>query len=157
MSVSRQKGMEQHMYFVDREKIGDTLQFIERQLLLLEGAETWETAIEKAALERICHTVIEGIIDVGNALIDGFIMRDPGSYEDIIDILEDEKVITKEMSKGLKEIILFRKSLVQAYIQVDHLRLQQAFIDEMSILKSFPERVRQYLVDELGPVTAFKN
>ena len=31
-------------------------------------------------------------------MIDGFIMRDPGGYEDIIDIMEDEKVITKEMS-----------------------------------------------------------
>ena len=38
--------------------------------------------------------VIESIIDVGNTMIDGFIMRDPGGYEDIIDIMEDEKVIT---------------------------------------------------------------
>ena len=31
-------------------------------------------------------------------MIDGFIMRDPGSYEDIIDIMEDERVITTEMA-----------------------------------------------------------
>ena len=35
------------------------------------------------------------MMDVGNLMIDGFIMRDPGSYEDIIDILIDEKVITQ--------------------------------------------------------------
>ena len=44
-------------------------------------------------------------------MIDGFIMRDPGSYEDIIDILDDEKVITTEMSEGFKKIVSLRKNL----------------------------------------------
>ena len=35
---------------------------------------------------------MESMMDVGNLMIDGFIMRDPGSYEDIIDILVDEKL-----------------------------------------------------------------
>lgn len=29
-------------------------------------------------------------------MIDGFIMRDPGSYDDIMDILVDEKVVTEK-------------------------------------------------------------
>ncbi|GAA3319942.1 hypothetical protein GCM10020331_028930 [Ectobacillus funiculus] len=41
-------------------------------------------------------------LDVGNAIIDGFIMRDPGSYEDIIDILVDEKGCTAERGRGPK-------------------------------------------------------
>ena len=47
------------------------------------------------ALERMVQISIDSVLDVGNAMIDGFIMRDPGSYEDIIDILLDEKVITE--------------------------------------------------------------
>ena len=43
-------------------------------------------------------------------MIDGFIMRDPGSYEDIIDIMEDEKVITSEMSDPLKRVIESEKN-----------------------------------------------
>ena len=42
-------------------------------------------------------------------MIDGFIMRDPGSYEDIIDIMEDERVITTEMAVPLKKVIELRK------------------------------------------------
>ena len=38
-------------------------------------------------------------------MIDGFIMRDPGSYEDIIDILMDERVISEEDGQGMKEVI----------------------------------------------------
>ncbi|WP_019156173.1 DUF86 domain-containing protein [Robertmurraya massiliosenegalensis] len=145
------------MYFVDREKIENILGYVEQQLSLFEEKKEWETAIEKAALERVCHTVIEGILDVGNAMIDGFIMRDPGSYEDIIDILEDEKVITFEMSQGLKGVLLYRKMLVQNYTEIEHEDLQHAFHQQLETLKKFSPNVQQYLLNELGPVSAFRN
>lgn len=150
------KGLEQ-MYFVDREKIENILGYVEQQLSLFEEKKEWESAIEKAALERVCHTVIEGILDVGNAMIDGFIMRDPGSYEDIIDILEDEKVITFEMSQGLKGVLLYRKMLVQNYTEIEHEELQHAFHQQLETLKKFSPNVQQYLLNELGPVSAFRN
>ena len=53
------------------------------------------------------------MLDVGNSMIDGFIMRDPGSYDDIIDILEDEKVITTEMSESYKRVVPLRKNFQQ--------------------------------------------
>lgn len=145
------------MYFVDREKIDQILVYTEKQLALLEVTNSWQSPIEKAALERICHTIVEGIIDVGNSMIDGFIMRDPGSYEDIIDILDDEKVVTKEMSISLKEIVAYRKMLVQEYISVDHEKLLKTFLAELASLKQFAPKVREYLVNELGPVSAFRN
>ena len=43
-----------------------------------------------------------------------------GSYEDIIDILMDERVISAEDGQGMKEIILLRKMLTQDYIQMNH-------------------------------------
>ena len=101
------------MYFVDRKKLEATLQFIERQTATFENLTKISGPIEKNALERIVHSTIEAVIDVGNALIDGFIMRDPGSYHDIIDIMLDEKVITDDMEKQLKNIIDLRKPLVQ--------------------------------------------
>ncbi len=82
------------MYFIDRQKINETLAHMESLLALFEGHQKWnESKIHALALERIAHTLVESIIDVGNSMIDGFIMRDPGSYDDIIDIMEDEKVI----------------------------------------------------------------
>lgn len=145
------------MYFVDREKIEERLVFLENQLSLLVSKEKWSTEIEIAALERVCHTIIESILDVGNAMIDGFIMRDPGSYDDIIDILDDEKVITKEMGEGLKTIVRYRKKLVQEYTEINHADLLSMFLHQVQILKDFAPRVRKYLTDELGPVSAFKN
>ncbi|MED1205900.1 DUF86 domain-containing protein [Heyndrickxia acidicola] len=145
------------MYFVDREKIERNLQYMEHQLHLMDSRDKWETELEKAAFERLAHTIIESILDVGNAIIDGFIMRDPGSYEDIIDILTDEKVITQEMSKVIMKTVSYRKVLVQDYAAVNSSELVESFRRFREVLLLFPNKVRLYLTNELGPVSAFKN
>ncbi|WP_147533966.1 DUF86 domain-containing protein [Bacillus marasmi] len=145
------------MYFVDREKIEIILTYLEKQIELFEQTTSWTTPIEKAALERIPHIMIEAILDVGNDIIDGFIMRDPGSYEDIIDILTDEKVVTEEVSLALKRVIPYRKILVQNYTEINHEQVQADFTENLTLLKEFAPLVRSYLQNELGPVSAFKN
>ncbi|WP_456273471.1 DUF86 domain-containing protein [Bacillus sp. AK031] len=145
------------MYFVDREKIEEILKYMEKQLHLFQEKDSWKTDVEMLALERVCHTVIESILDTGNAMIDGFIMRDPGSYEDIIDILLDEKVITKEMEVSLKNVISYRKMVVQEYTQINHEAVAKSMSENIESLRLFPVYVRNYLTNELGPVSAFKN
>ncbi|XJZ26809.1 DUF86 domain-containing protein [Bacillota bacterium Lsc_1132] len=145
------------MYFVDREKIEKTLIYLEKQIALFLKAEEWTTPIEKAALERIVQMMIESILDAGNAVIDGFIMRDPGSYDDIIEILRDEKVISVETSITLRKLIPYRKMLVQMYTEVNHEELLKEFSSQIQAIAVFPKNVRDYLTNELGPVSAFKN
>lgn len=145
------------MYFVDREKIEALLVYLEKLINLFGSQKVWSTPLEKAALERLNQMMIESILDVGNAMIDGFIMRDPGSYEDIIDILIDEKVVSAETGNGLKVIVQYRKKLVQFYTEIDHKELQEQFSKYLPELETFTTNVRTYLVNELGPVSAFKN
>lgn len=145
------------MYFVDREKIEDTLVYLEERIKIFADQQNWSTNLEKAALERITQMMIDSVLDVGNAMIDGFIMRDPGSYEDIIEILVDEKVITSEMGDHFKILISYRKVLVQEYIDIDHQELIEQFSKYGSDLSLFAEKVREYIANELGPVSAFKN
>ena len=145
------------MYFVDREKIEHTLQFLEKQIHLFQGQREWTTLMEKAALERICQMMIESVLDVGNSIIDGFIMRDPGSYEDIIDILIDEKVVTALTGESLKLLIQHRKILVQDYLEIFHEKLKEEFSQHLHELERFSTSVRDYIANELGPVSAFRN
>src|SRR6478752_10108409 len=145
------------MYFVDREKIEATLVFFDEHVRLFAEHSSWNTEIEKKALERIVHLLIENVLDVGNAMIDGFIMRDPGSYEDIIDILLDEKVITEEIARQFKNVLPLRKMLVQDFIEVSHEQLQSVFKANISAFTQYSELIRNYLTNELGPVSAFKS
>ena len=145
------------MYFIDRNQISESLDHMEELLVIYRNGSRWaDEEVHSLALERIVHVVIESIIDVGNAMIDGFIMRDPGSYEDIIDIMEDERVITSEMAVPLKKVIELRKVIVREFTKVDvKRRLTKSFTEEIDVLEEFPNKVRHYLENELGPVSAF--
>ena len=145
------------MYFVDRQKIELILRYLERQLELFEAQKDWDGAFNELSLERIIQTSLDAMLDTGNAIIDGFIMRDPGSFEDIIDILLDEKVITEAMAGQFKKTLPLRKTIVQDFISVNHAELLSEFRDNIQAFKDFSPLVRKYLTDELGPVSAFKN
>lgn len=110
----------------------------------------------KKALERIGHTLIECVLDIGNDMIDGFIMRDPGSYDDIMDILTDEKVVSQTEGENLKQLIAYRKPLVQDYLNISHEELEHLLNTHAETIEAFPARIRDYLNHELGPVSAFK-
>ncbi|WP_153721201.1 DUF86 domain-containing protein [Sporosarcina cascadiensis] len=144
------------MYFVDQKQISKTLAYMEQLLRIFEKESGWQqNELNKLALERIAHGLIEGIIDVGNSMIDGFIMRDPGSYEDIIDILEDEKVITPEQARPLRAFISLRPMIVRQFTEVKTCEVEQAIRETSEELRQFPKQVRDYLENELGPVSAF--
>jgi uncharacterized protein YutE (UPF0331/DUF86 family) len=144
------------VYFIDRNQINETLNHMEKLLTLYENENGWECdPIKSLALSRLAHVVIESMIDVGNSMIDGFIMRDPGSYEDIIDIMEDERVITGEMAEPLKRVIDLRKMIVREFTNIDTSSIEAVLNDSMEALLAFPNNVRHYLEHELGPVSAF--
>ena len=142
------------MYFVDRRKIEENLTYMEHLLELLEN-EVFESRIEMLGKERIVHVLIESLLDVGNMMIDGFIMRDPGSYEDIIDILIDERVIPAEQETAYKEFISLRKNLVTDYVNVDETKMDETITSSLPVLKDFSSYIQTYLKYELGVANAF--
>lgn len=141
------------MYFVDKRKIETILTYME-ELLAAEVSKAGGLT-DKLAAERRAQLLIEGILDTGNSVIDGFIMRDPGSYDDIIDILADEKVIAEETAPAFKEVIALRKMLTAEYQHVDHQRLFDTMEKHHELLGQYVGWVRAYLVDETRTASAF--
>ncbi|SFD94388.1 Uncharacterized conserved protein YutE, UPF0331/DUF86 family [Lentibacillus persicus] len=144
------------MYFVDRKLIEETLQYMDK-LLEEVSKHSFDTFADKLYLERTVHMVIESMLDVGNMMIDGFIMRDPGSFDDIIDILIDEKVLPENAEASYKSIIQLRKDVVKNYLQVDHQVLKDTLQKNANHLNQFSTHIRDYLNQELGVANAFTN
>ncbi|QQK81328.1 DUF86 domain-containing protein [Salicibibacter cibi] len=143
------------MYFVDRTLLEKRLQYMEKLLKTFRDQNEWVEPLEKMALERMAHCWLEAMIDVGNQMIDGFIMRDPGGYSDIIDILEDEQVIGKQTANALQSVLRWRKTLVNDYLNVNHEEIEATIRAHQREMEHFPNAVRVYLEEELGPVSAF--
>lgn len=145
------------MYFVNRSDIEKKLHFIDTLWAEVQSKETFSTNLEMLGLERLTHMMIEATLDVGNHMIDGFIMRDPGSYHDIIDILIDEKVIPTEHEASYKQLIDLRQMLVQDYLSVDHDKIKDVLFTNKEKLMGFSKHVKTYLDNELGVANAFSN
>ncbi|EMT51670.1 hypothetical protein I532_17138 [Brevibacillus borstelensis AK1] len=143
------------MYDVNTKRIDEVLGHMSQMLALLETLASrrqdalLEDRVAVAAMERALHLSIEAILDVGNALIDGFIMRDPGSYADIVEILRDEQVISDEQARVLTEIVEFRKFLVNEYAKIPHEAMIPLAANGLPVLRQFEPAVRAYLEKEL--------
>jgi len=144
------------MYFVDRSNIEKILLHMEKLLEELPN-QPFSSFHDNLSLERMVHVLIEATLDVGNMMIDGFIMRDPGSYDDIIDILIDERVLPAEEESRYKVFIGLRKTLVNNYTEVDHTALLEIVMEHKDAITQFPLRIRNYLNNELGVANAFSN
>lgn len=142
------------MYFIDRSKIEQALTYMER-LLEAVKKDSFHSLLENLGLERIAQMVMESMLDVGNMMIDGFIMRDPGSFDDIIDILIDEKVIPEEDENTYKAMIQLRNMVVKNYLTIDHKQLRENILENMSVLDQFSSHIHRYLDNELGVANAF--
>ena len=111
------------MYNVNTIRIEEILTYIDQDILpCLEEVMSASrdqfvvsTPVNGFAAERLFHLFIEATTDIGNLLIDGFIMRDPGSYEDIVDIMEDERVYPPDAAQTYKTIVQLRKRLISDY------------------------------------------
>jgi uncharacterized protein YutE (UPF0331/DUF86 family) len=140
------------MYYVDRKQIEDRLGFVP---YLVEASErlcqTWDASdpLHVFAQERILHLAIEVITDVGSLLIDGFLMRDASSYEDIIQVLIVEKVFSADLEVPLIDLVKLRKPLVQEYMHLDRLILQAMTTRLSSLLRTWEASVLLFMKQEL--------
>lgn len=145
------------MYFVNRSEIEAIIANMDELLEEVKDQTTFSSSLQQLGLERLVHVLIESILDVGNMMIDGFIMRDPGSYHDIIDILIDERVLPNDEEQGYKDFIDLRQMIVQDYLTMDHRKVQDVFFENKKVINQFSEHIRHYLNNELGVANAFSN
>ena len=145
------------MYFIDSKKITKNLDYMDHITTVFEARDNWlEDAVSKLALERIANVYIEAIIDIGNTMIDGFVMRDPGSYEDIIDILVDEKAVPAEYDADLKLLLTLRRVLVRDILEVDDAEVLRVLTAVVPTIKKLRAAIEAFVAKEMGTVvTAF--
>lgn len=139
------------MYDVNVESIRNRLACLPELAQALSAVTvSWTGGLmEGLAQERALHLAAEIATDVGHSLIDGFIMRDASSYEDIIEIIAGEGVLTEQVATPLRQLVLLRKSLVQEYDQWPRSELHPLTAELPRVLMGFSDQVQAYLQKEL--------
>ncbi|PYE52415.1 DUF86 domain-containing protein [Paenibacillus barcinonensis] len=141
------------MYYVNRDQIARRLHAVpEVAEALRHAVQAWDGGLVLGMVQERClHLAIEIVTDVGSYLIDGFIMRDASSYDDIIQINYEEKVFDESTYEALRELVLLRKPLVQDYYSWQREALHPLSSILPEILEQFSSQVSTYVEKELGP------
>lgn len=139
------------MYYVNREQIAVRLETLPEIAAVLDTlAANWQgSMLEGLAQERALHLSIETVTDVGSYLIDGFILRDASSYEDIIEITAEADAFPADMLGTLTELVKLRKPLVQDYYSWPRSELHPLTRTLSVLLPAFKQEVENYLDREL--------
>lgn len=138
------------MYFVNKEQLNAKLNYLQQLL-----SDYPQQKHNHYAFERIAQMLIESSVDIGNMIIDGFILRDPGNYKDVIDILELEGVISKDTQQHINETVEVRKQFVHYYDELNTTELIPIFDKSVQYYQQFSTEVLQFLENENVPITAF--
>lgn len=142
------------MYYVNHEQIDIRLQFIPVITAACEQlANQWNLGqkglLIQLAQERTLHLAIETVTDIGSLLIDAFMMRDASSYEDIVEILEGEKVFSANTAAVLKELVGLRRPLVQDYATYAREGLHPLVLQLPSVLEELAQAVPAFISREM--------
>ena len=140
------------MYFVDQQQIHQRLEQVSLvQQAAMKVQTSWDDSIMvHMAQERILHLAVEIVTDIGSLLIDGFIMRDASSYEDIIEIIAQEGVLNDELCTQLLKLVSLRKPLVQQYSEWERNGIHPQLLTLPACMEQFKISVQHYLKQELG-------
>ncbi|CAH1215317.1 hypothetical protein PAECIP111890_04254 [Paenibacillus sp. JJ-223] len=141
------------LYYVNREQIAHRLAAVpEIAEGLRHAVHSWDGGLVLGLVQERClHLAIEIVTDVGSYLIDGFIMRDASSYDDIITINHEEKVFDTATYEVLSRLVALRKPLVQEYFSWNRSELHPLSRELPDVLERFAEHVSDYVDRELGP------
>ncbi|UHA72554.1 DUF86 domain-containing protein [Paenibacillus sp. 481] len=139
------------MYYVNVEQLERRLNSIDDLVQAVESIQQqWDGGlVVSLAQERVLHLAIEIVTDIGSLLIDGFLLRDASSYEDIVEIMAQEGAVHKEIQESLLELVRLRRPLVQSYDEWKRGELHPLLVPLTTLLPAFAVSVRAFVSSEM--------
>lgn len=133
-----------------REAVELRLQTIEVRAAWLESTAnwpntSWDDDTRVWAAERALHVAIEGVTDIGNLIIDALVMREPGGYADIVGVIAEEGVVSRDWFEAFRGALSLRNQLVRDYAQLPPEVVTRAVRAYGTLFTPFVTSVRHYL------------
>jgi len=95
--------------------------------------------------ERYLQLAIECLLDIGSMMIVQYDMRKPSTKQEIIEILEEEKVLPSDFTHHLAGIAGFRNILVHDYVKIDRARIYEYLQKNLPQFDVFLRYIKKYI------------
>ncbi|MBX5436029.1 MAG: DUF86 domain-containing protein [Alicyclobacillaceae bacterium] len=113
---------------------------------LANRTDTWWTDPGlRWGAERALQVAAELTTDAANAVIDALVMREPGSYADIVRVLWEEGVISQDLLARLDTVVSWRNRLVRHYAELEPEDVRDGIKQCSGAFDPFAAALRAYL------------
>lgn len=133
---------------IDKEKLMLQLEKLEENLSNLkelpEKVEPGKDAVLIAAAERLLQVSTEACLNIGNHLISGLSLKRADTYKEIFIRLEEEKIISEDISSALQDFTAFRNRLVHLYWKITQEEVLEK-INEIDYFKKFAQEILKFI------------
>jgi uncharacterized protein YutE (UPF0331/DUF86 family) len=99
-------------------------------------------------VERNFHMAIECCLDIGNHIIAALGFRTPQSYGDVLRVLGEEKILPKEFSEALAQMVGFRNILVHDYLEIDLDKVYKN-LQQLGDFDRFAKHISEFMEKEI--------
>jgi len=136
---------------LDKELIQLRIDVIERNLQEInsikeEGYEKFsESFRDELAAKHALLESIEACVDIANHIIAVKGFRRPTDYKDVFKILQENKIISKELYVKLEEMAKFRNLLVHRYAEIETQKIFKIIKDDVRDVKEFVNMILKYI------------
>ena len=100
--------------------------------------------------ERGLHLAAEIVFDIGNHVLANRYNVHPSDYEDVLQKLASQGVITPELRAKMRGLGGFRNVLVHAYLDVDEARVYESLHRELDSFVDFAREIEVFLAEDAG-------
>lgn len=98
--------------------------------------------------ERGLQLAAETLFDIGNHVLAGHFNVHPDSYEDVVEHLADQGVISADLRERLRGLGGFRNILVHEYLDVDLARVHEFLQEGLDDFAEFANQVESFLQEQ---------
>lgn len=95
--------------------------------------------------ERGLHLAAETVFDIGNHVLASHFNIHPTEYEEVLERLAEQGVLSVDLRARLEGLGGFRNVLVHAYMDIDTVRVYETLQHELSAFDAFAQEVEDFL------------
>lgn len=132
---------------VDNETIARKFAALDGYLAVLEKLSRKSTKefiqdkILVGSMRYYLQVSVESCLDVTNHVISAEKFRAPKDYADSFTVLQEESVISADLSTRLRQMAKFRNRLVHLYGEIDDHRVHAALVEDLEDIRQFKETI----------------
>lgn len=114
--------------------------------ILANRVDPWQKDLTfRLAAERALHTSAEYMTDICSLIIDALVMRDPGGYADMIQVLVEEGVLRRSWFQQIEGLFEFRARCIRNHAELRSEEVHAAILAYANHFDEFSSAISSYL------------